>query len=87
MPMETIRPVMPARSKLGATDVCPSAEMIAHKHHGREHQARDHHEAQRSVVEQDVKQHQNETGDAGAEARDERRVAQRGRDRLVRSRP
>ncbi len=30
MPMETISPVMPARSKLGATEVCPRAEMIAH---------------------------------------------------------
>ena len=30
MPMETIRPVMPARSKLGATEVWPSAEMMAH---------------------------------------------------------
>ena len=30
IPMDTIRPVMPARSKLGATVVCPSAEMIAH---------------------------------------------------------
>ena len=30
IPIETISPVMPARSKLGATEVCPSAEMIAH---------------------------------------------------------
>ena len=30
MPMDTIRPVMPARSKLGATEVWPSAEMMAH---------------------------------------------------------
>ena len=30
--METIIPVMPARSKLGAKAVCPSAEMIAHNH-------------------------------------------------------
>ncbi len=29
MPMETIRPVMPARSKLGATEVWPRAEMMA----------------------------------------------------------
>ena len=30
IPMDTMRPVMPARSKLGATDVWPSAEMMAH---------------------------------------------------------
>ena len=30
MPMDTMRPVMPARSKLGAAEVWPSAEMIAH---------------------------------------------------------
>ena len=30
MPMDTMRPVMPARSKLGPNEVWPSAEMIAH---------------------------------------------------------
>ena len=30
IPIDTMRPVMPARSKLGATDVWPSAEMMAH---------------------------------------------------------
>ena len=29
MPIDTMRPVMPARSKLGATDVWPSDEMMA----------------------------------------------------------
>ena len=29
IPIDTIKPVMPARSKLGATDVCPSDEMMA----------------------------------------------------------
>ena len=31
IPIDTMRPVMPARSKLGATDVWPSAEMMAHR--------------------------------------------------------
>ena len=30
MPIDTMMPVTPARSKLGAAEVCPRAEMIDH---------------------------------------------------------
>ena len=30
IPMDTMIPVTPARSKLGAIEVCPRAEMITH---------------------------------------------------------
>ena len=82
MPMDTMRPVMPARSKLGATEVWPEGRDDRPQHHGREHEARDHHEAKGPVIEEDVEQHQDQPDDAGAQARHQRRVAEGRRDRL-----
>ncbi len=76
-------PVTPARSKLGR-----EGRMAERRDDGpqqrRGHGESEHdHESERAVVEDRVEQHQSETREAGAEARDEGRVAERRRDGLV----
>ena len=79
MPMDTMMPVTPARSKLGASDVWPRAEMIDHKRAAGHGQPRQHDDAEQSVVDDRVEEHEQEAGDAGAEAGLERRAPEGGR--------
>ena len=82
MPIETIRPVTPARSKLGATEVWPSAEMIDQSSAPVTPSPTSDDEPEEAVVEDDVEHDEGEPGEAGAEARDEGGVAE-GRRRLT----
>ncbi len=70
MPMDTMEPVMPARSKLKATE-CAQNRDDRPQHHRGEDETRDHDKAHGSVVQEHVEQHQ-QTRDAQRQDRHER---------------